>query len=218
MSQHPAEQQRAHWESVYQQNPRMYGLEPSEAGIAAAARFQEAGVQKLLELGAGHGRDSLWFARQGLDVLATDFSAEGLEQLTATAATFKLKNQLTTQLQDVRDPLPHEDAAFDAVYAHLLLTMALSTEDIHRAVAEIRRVLKPGGVLIYTVRHTGDAHYGQGIGLGDDMWVNDGFAVHFFSRELVESLAQGWDLEDVAEMEEGELPRRIWKVTQTKRA
>jgi hypothetical protein len=41
----------------------------------------------------------------------------------------------------------------DAVFAHMLLCMALSTQEIHALVSEIRRVLRPGGTFVYTVRN-----------------------------------------------------------------
>jgi hypothetical protein len=41
-----------------------------------------------------------------------------------------------------------------------------------------------------------------------------GFVVHFFRRELVERLARGFELLEVAEFEEGDLPRRLFRVTQ----
>ncbi|MFE0173315.1 methyltransferase domain-containing protein [Streptomyces sp. NPDC059002] len=49
-------------------------------------------------------------------------------------------------------------ASADAVFAHMLLCMALSAKEIHAAVGEVRQVLRPGGIFVYTVRHTGDAH------------------------------------------------------------
>jgi hypothetical protein len=36
--------------------------------------------------------------------------------------------------------------------------------------------------------------------------------VHFFSRQLVDALADGWVLDDVYAFEEGDLPRRLWRV------
>jgi SAM-dependent methyltransferase len=92
---------------------------------------------------------------------------------------------------DVREPLPFPDATFDGVYAHMLLCMALPTSQIHALVGEVRRVLRPGGMFTYTVRHTGDAHYGTGTRRGDDIYEHGGFAVHFFSRSLVDALAEG---------------------------
>ncbi len=43
-----------------------------------------------------------------------------------------------------------------------------------------------------------------------------GFIVHFFGRELVERLAAGYELLEVREFEEGDLPRRLFAVVQQK--
>ncbi|MCX4977862.1 hypothetical protein [Streptomyces sp. NBC_00620] len=43
------------------------------------------------------------------------------------------------------------------------------------------RVLRPGGLHVYTVRHIGDAPpIGVGISHGDNIYEHGGFAVHFF--------------------------------------
>jgi SAM-dependent methyltransferase len=147
--------------------------------------------------------------------MATDFSPVGLEQLREAAAAQGVAGQVTTAVHDVREPLPLAEASVDAVFAHMLLCMALSTQEIHALVSEVRRVLRPGGCFVYTVRHTGDAHYQAGTGHGDDIWEHSGFAVHFFPRALVDELAKSWTLDEVAAFEEGGLPRRLWRVTQT---
>jgi SAM-dependent methyltransferase len=210
-----AEVQRAHWQRTYRANPHMYGERPSSPAVHAAAVFRAAGAGEVLELGAGHGRDALYFAREGFTVQALDFSPVGLEQLRDAARAQGVADRITTAVQDVRESLPLPDASVDGVFAHMLLCMTLSTTEITALVSEVRRVLRPGGVLVYTVRHTGDAHYGAGIAHGDDIFEHGGFAVHFFSRDLVDSLAGGWSLDEVHAFEEGELPRRLWRVTQS---
>ncbi|MFD4337849.1 class I SAM-dependent methyltransferase [Streptomyces anulatus] len=210
-----AQAQWAHWQSTYTAHPGMYGEQPSEPAVHAAGGFRTAGARDVLELGAGHGRDALYFARQGFTVQATDFSATGLEQLQEAARAQEVDDRVTTAVHDVREALPLPDASVDAVFAHMLLCMALSTKEIHAAVGEIRRVLRPGGVFVYTVRHTGDAHYGAGTAHVDDIYEHGGFAVHFFDRALVDALADGWTLNEVHAFEEGGLPRRLWRVTQT---
>ncbi|WP_309228154.1 class I SAM-dependent methyltransferase [Streptomyces lunaelactis] len=209
------EAQRAHWQDTYTAHPGMYGEQPSAPAVHAARAFRMAGAKDVLELGAGHGRDALFLAREGFMVRATDFSATGLDQLSAAAQAQGLAERVTTLVHDVRDPLLLPDASVDAVFAHMLLCMALSTSEIHTLVGEVRRVLRPGGVFVYTVRHTGDAHHGAGTDHGDDIWEHGGFAVHFFPRDLVDALAEGWVLEEVFAFEEGDLPRRLWRITQT---
>jgi SAM-dependent methyltransferase len=95
--------------------------------------------------------------------------------------------------------------------------MALTTVEIERLTAEVHRVLRPGGLLVYTVRTTADAHYGAGIDRGDDRWETGGFIVHFFDRALIDRLAAGFEILAVASYEEGRLPRRLAAVTMRKR-
>lgn len=209
-----AAHQRAHWQAAYAANPGMYGEEPSDPARHAAAAFATAGVRDVLELGAGHGRDALYFAREGFTVTAADFSAEGLTQLTASAREQGVADRITALVHDVRSPLPLPDGSVGGVFAHMLLNMALSTEELRSLVAGVRRVLRPGGVFVYAVRHTGDAHYGTGVDHGDGIFEQSGFAVHFFDRALVDDLATGWELDEVEPFEEGALPRRLWRVTQ----
>ncbi|MER7515419.1 class I SAM-dependent methyltransferase [Streptomyces sp. NPDC126499] len=209
------DEQREHWERTYQEHPEMYGAEPSAPARYAADVFARAGVRDVVELGAGHGRDALWFARRGFSVLATDFSAEGLGRLAENAETEGLAARVGTAVVDVREPLPFRAGSADAVFAHMLLCMDLSTGRIEELVTEVRRTLRPGGTFVYTVRHTGDAHYGAGLAHGDDIYEHGGFAVHFFPRALVDRLAEDWELREVHAFEEGALPRRLWRVTMT---
>ncbi|MEC4016583.1 class I SAM-dependent methyltransferase [Streptomyces sp. H27-D2] len=210
-----ADTQRQHWQDTYTAHPGMYGELPSTPAVYAAQAFHAAGAKDVLELGAGHGRDALYFAREGFTVQATDFSPTGLSQLRDAARDQGVAGRVTTAVHDVREPLPLTEASVDAVFAHMLLCMALSTKEIHALVGEIRRVLRPGGTFVYTVRHTSDAHYGTGSAHGDDIYEHGGFAVHFFPRDLVDALADSWTLNEVHPFEEGDLPRRLWRVTQT---
>ncbi len=70
--------------------------------------------------------------------------------------------------------------------------------------------------MVYTARHTGDAHYGVGVDFGDNRFENGGFVVHFFDRDLVDRLADGFELDDVTPFTEGELPRKLFRVTMTR--
>ncbi|WP_249012062.1 class I SAM-dependent methyltransferase [Conexibacter sp. DBS9H8] len=204
--------QREHWQSTLTARPGMYGAEPSQPGRYATERFSAEQLTRVLELGAGQGRDTLAFLRAGLHVHATDYAPGGLAQITAEAGP-ELSPLLATTVHDVRQPLPFPDRSFDACYAHMLFTMALSSDELAALASEVHRVLEPGGLCIYTARHTGDADYGTGRDLGDNLYENGGFVVHFFTQALVDRLAEGFALEDITAFEEGNLPRRLWQVT-----
>ena len=212
----PAGAQQRHWEATFAANPEMYGAGPSEPAVAAAKRFTAAGARRVLELGAGQGRDTLFLARQGLAVTAVDYAAGTVETISAAAAAAGLAARVAAARHDVRQPLPFPAGRFDASYSHMLFCMALTTPELERLAAEVHRVVRPGGLVVYTVRHTGDAHYGTGTPHGDGMYEHGGFIVHFFDRGLVDRLATGFGLLDVTEFSEGALPRRLWRITMRK--
>jgi SAM-dependent methyltransferase len=208
--------QRAHWQQTFSANPAMYGPEPSEAGRHAQDLFTDADAADVLELGAGQGRDTLAFLGSGLRVTALDYAPEALEELTASAVEVGVADRLRTAVHDVRQPLPLTDESVDGVFSHMLFNMALTTNEIVALTAEVRRVLRPGGWHVYTVRHTGDPHHGTGIDRGDNMTEHGGFVVHFFDQALVDRVAEGFSPPEVVSFEEGGLPRRLWRVTQRK--
>ena len=191
-----------------------YGLEPSAPAEWAARLFAGRGVRDVLELGAGQGRDSVHFARLGMHVQALDFAEAGAAASRAKAGDASLTGSLAAMVHDCCEPLPFADGSFQACYSHMLFCMALTTPQLERLSGEVRRVLRPGGLHIYTARTTADPDYGKGLAHGDDLYESNGFVVHFFSRELVDRLAEGFTLLEVAEFEEGDLPRRLFRVTQ----
>jgi SAM-dependent methyltransferase len=158
--------QEGHWGATFAASPDMYGTGPSGPAAAAAAGFAGAGVRVVLELGAGQGRDTLFLARQGFDVVAVDYAGPALEAITAQAAAGP-GGTVRAVRHDVREPLPFPASRFDASYSHMLFCMALTTPQLERLAAELHRVIRPGGLVVYTVRHTGDAHYGTGTPRGD---------------------------------------------------
>ena len=192
----------------------MFGKEPSYPALKAAETLGKGNAKKILELGSGQGRDTLFFARHGFQVYALDYSEEGLDAIQKKTDTLGLSSSVITIRHDVRQRLPFDDNFFDGCYSHMLYCMALTTLELEFLSEEVRRVLKPGGVNIYTVRHIKDPHYRMGIDRGDDMWeIGGGFIVHFFSREKVEHLAKGYEIVSIEEFEETALPKKLFLVT-----
>jgi ubiquinone/menaquinone biosynthesis C-methylase UbiE len=99
-----------------------------------------------LEIGSGTGYFSLNLVQQGLigRLTATDISPGMLTQLASTAATLRL-DKVTTVVTEA-ETLPFEDASFDLVLGHAVLH---HIPDLDRAFAEFRRVLRPGGYIVF---------------------------------------------------------------------
>jgi SAM-dependent methyltransferase len=204
--------QKAHWEKTLAEKVDMFGTEPSYPARKAAALFKKEGAARILELGGGQGRDTLFFAQQGFQAYVLDYSREAVETIARKARNLGLSS-VVAQQHDVRQPLPFPDEFFDGCFSHMLLCMALTTADLEFLSGDIRRVLKPAGLNVYTVRNTTDPHYRTGIHRGEDMWEVGGFIIHFFSKEKVEHLAKAYRIVSVEEFEEGDFPRKLYLVT-----
>ena len=94
--------------------------------------------------------------------------------------------------------------------------MALTNEDLKKLNKEIHRILKPKGINIYTVRHFNDGDFKKGIHRGEDLYENDGFIVHFFSKDKINSLLIGFENVIIEEFEEGSFPRKLYFVVNRK--
>ena len=76
--------------------------------------------------------------------------------------------------------------------------------------------LKVDGINIYTVRHTNDGDYKKGIHRGEDLYENDGFIVHFFSKDKIKKLSKVFKNLEIESFEEGKFPRRLFFVQNKK--
>lgn len=127
--------------SVWQ--PTADGRDPVEAALAVVVA---AAPTTVLEVGCGPGQfaERITAALPTTEVVATDQS-ERFVELTADRG-------LVAQVADVQ-ALPFADDSFDVVCANWML---YHVPDLHRGLAELRRVLRPGGTLLAVTN--GDGH------------------------------------------------------------
>jgi ubiquinone/menaquinone biosynthesis C-methylase UbiE len=141
---------------------------------------------KILDLGAGHGQDSRYFANNGYQVTSTDFSDTALK-LNKEKLPHDLTNKVLIQKVDLSQPFPYEDSSFDIVYAHLSLHFFndITTDKI---ISEIHRVLRPTGIVAILVNSTNDPEYNTGKMLDRDYFeLSQGDVKHFFSQEYLKA-------------------------------
>ena len=217
MDQNELDQQSQHWEKNFSNKPEMFGLEPSISAKKALNFFKEKKINNIIELGAGLGRDSIFFAKNNIKIQALDYSSSGIEIINHKIKRDNLSNYISTKLFDVREKLPFKDNSIDACYSHMLYCMALTIADLQKLNNEIHRILKPNGLNIYTVRHTNDGDYKNGKHIGEDLYENDGFIVHYFSEEKVNSLLNGFKNISLEKFEEGTFPRKLFFVVNEKK-
>jgi len=205
-------QQSQHWEKNFSIKTEMFGLEPSFPAKKAIELFKEHKIKKIIELGAGLGRDTIFFAKNSIHVEALDYSPSAIKVINEKAEKQNLSNYISTKIFDIRKKIPFKDNSVDACFSHMLYCMALTNIELESLNNEICRVLKPNGINIYTVRHTNDGDYRKGIHRGEDLYENDGFIIHFFSKDKVNSLLKGFQNLEIENFEEGNFPRKLFIV------
>jgi len=108
----------------------------------AMAQLGELRGKSILDYGCGHGMAAVTLARAGARVSAFDLSPGYIAEAERRAAV----NGVSVEFRAVdAEHLPYADASFDAVWGNAILHHL----DLHRAGAELQRVLKPGGVAVF---------------------------------------------------------------------
>jgi SAM-dependent methyltransferase len=130
--------------TAYEQQARTrYELEPF---ILDFARFSNYRGKEVLEIGVGLGADHQRFAEAGASLTGLDLTTRAVGHTCDRFDAFGLRSDL---LVSDAEKLPFPDDTFDLVYSWGVLHHSPHTE---RAVAEVLRVLKPGGeakIMIY---------------------------------------------------------------------
>ena len=209
-------QQSQHWETNFSNKPEMFGLEPSYPAKKALDIFKENKLSNVIELGAGLGRDSIYLGKNSINLTALDYSENGLKILDQKIKNENLSSSISTLKFDIRDNLPFENNSIDACYSHMLYCMAFTFDELIKLNNEIKRVLKPGGVNIYTARNTDDGDYKKGIHRGEDLYEIDGIIIHFFSEKTIKNLMNGYENLLIEYFEEGSFPRKLFFVCNKK--
>ncbi|MET8331552.1 class I SAM-dependent methyltransferase [Streptomyces sp. NPDC005181] len=112
---------------------------------ATIALAGDVAGRRILDAGCGSGPLSAALRDRGAVVTGIDASAGML-----ALARRRLGDDAALHVVDLSDPLPFADGAFDDVVASLVLHYL---EDWGPTLAEMRRVLRPGGRLIASVQH-----------------------------------------------------------------
>lgn len=117
------------------------------------ARLPTAAGDRVLDLGSGGGRHSFEALRRGARVVALDHEAGDLREVATFLETMQTEGEAPAAAAGaaVRGDalaLPFSDGAFDCVIAAEILE---HIPDDERAIAEIARVVRPGGLVAVTV-------------------------------------------------------------------
>ena len=117
------------------------------------SRLQIAPGDRVLDVGCGNGRHAFEAYRRGARVVAFDLDREELAAVTGLCGAMRLEGEAppaagSAAVTGDATVLPFADSSFDKIIAAEVFEHIL---DDQRAMNEVARVLRPGGVLAVTV-------------------------------------------------------------------
>ena len=113
--------------------------------------------KKALDVGCGEGRFCRMLKRHGIDVT-------GIDPTPAMIAAARARDVDGAYLEATAERLPFGDQTFDLVVSYLSL---IDIPDIHAAIPEMARVLRPGGALLIANLNSFNTAY------ADNGWIRD---------------------------------------------
>jgi SAM-dependent methyltransferase len=188
------------WDNHYNREKSRLAF-PDENLVRILSRILPGG--SALDHGAGSGRHSVLLKSFGFNVSACDYSFKSIQAIRELIP--EANTNLITTLE-----LPYDDSIFDLVVSWGVLHYN-SLEDASKIVSEIKRILKPGGYFVGTVRSSQDTHLkaNQGVIGMEDL---SGAKVKLYSLDDVKLLLQDFISKEFGYMERtpiGKLEERI---------
>lgn len=146
---------------------------------------------KILDLGCGAGAHTIFLAREGFQVYATDISEEGLKVTKKRLKDNKLKAILKNATMESQ---PFPDNFFDGIISFGVFYYNHQKE-YRKAVSEIYRVLKKRGKALVFTRTTGDYRFGKGKKIEKNTFIlnikdtnEKGMVMHFLDRKEIDTI------------------------------
>jgi SAM-dependent methyltransferase len=147
------------WLDEYQQKgiPSSHREAPSGAVVDFVSHVKKLkrSPGRVVDIGAGSGRNSLFLADNGFSVVAMDFVPEMVKQLSDAG-----EKDVRAICHDIATPWPLEDSVFEFAIDTFCFKHQVTSDAKRNYHREIRRVLKNSGLLLLTCADMYDGYYG----------------------------------------------------------
>jgi SAM-dependent methyltransferase len=156
-----------YWDKKYSKCKDIWGTNPSTAAICVMdymARNQHL-PGRLLDLGCGYGRDTVYFSENGFDVIGVDVSTRGIRM---ARTLFPGLHFARMNFQKQTFPKHH----FKYVYANFFFHLIPDRSERRNMIIDCYEILAPGGLLFSTLSSKKDQDYANGTKVEKDIVKN----------------------------------------------
>ena len=144
----------------------------------------------IIDLGCGSGNDTLYLIEKGKNVIPCDYSQNAIYNIQRNFPEVK-----RAECFDMTKGLPFDTNFTDIIISDLSLHY-FTEKKTFEILEEIKRVLKPNGLLLFRVNSIKDVNYGAGQGREIETHLyetKDGRFKRFFDKEDIENFFFSWD-------------------------
>ena len=187
------------WETLYKEIG-IVQKEPSKFVKEAVEFFKQQNLKKILDLGCGTGRHTIYLLENGFEVYGCDASESALKIAEKIIKDVEFKKCDMTSL-------PYEKNFFDGILCHFVIQHG-KIEQIKKAISEIYRILRKNGILYLSVPSVKHPEYFTGKEIEPRTKINidaiDGNVPHhYFTENEIRNLFNKFN---IIELKHAEFP------------
>ena len=206
------------WDELFQWKKYMW-KDPHPSVVSLVDRLRERDFSRTLDLGCGAGRHMAYLSKLGFPVFGIDPALNGLLH----SARWLRSEGFPCRLGKAdMTAIPARTGSFDCVISIYVLHHN-TIGKIRRAVKDIERVLKPGGLLLILIQSKDDWKFGRGRMVEKDTFIPDigdekGVLHHFFDKDEIMDLLKGFSILKIkpekidSQVPEGDIQHRHWDI------
>ncbi|EMA14893.1 type 11 methyltransferase [Haloarcula marismortui ATCC 33799] len=151
-----------HWDREYARHtaiPSSGRDNPSKALIAAQSQLDYESVDVAVDIGCGNGRNAVYLAEKGINVIAIDFSTEAVARTRERIAQSSVSGSVEVLLADITHGCPITADSIDLVIDSYFSCHLIEENVLQNYFDEVRRILSPDGQLYWSGLGVEDEYY-----------------------------------------------------------
>ena len=202
-----------YWNDIYSKQ-NYFGTGPTILALEAHELIKNNSITNILELGCGQGRDSLFFANFGHNVIATDISENAINFVKKIKNEQNIKN-LELYLHDTLNAFTFNNSKFGLVYSNLALQF-FDLNQLSQIFSNIKKTMKPDSFFLFSTKKSGDKYFNFGNKISENSFEYNGITRFFFSKSELENILKNYftiiSFEDDSHVNSDETKSVWWKI------
>lgn len=184
------------WESVYKNNGRMWGENPTDNARTVLKILQKHNIRNVLIPGFGYGRNAKVFYDEGIDVSGIEISKTAIGR-----AQKYFGNDVTIHLGSVTD-MPFDDTQYQSIYCYSLIHL-LNKADRKKLLHDCYSQLKDNGLMIFVALSINDERFGLGEELEKNTFHSpQGLNLYFYDEASIKDEFGNYNILEAEEINE----------------